>query len=165
LRAVRWTSCNHLQLIDGRNQRLRGWLFPWGEPKVAALMEKIRASLGDDADKYFPRGKTAWHALRHLAGTMTAKKTKDPLAVKRVLGDASLHVAMMYVAEARGETYAACDDLAGDYVKSAQLMLTGRRSGDEPSAPSVVAVNAASTDGGFDTVRPIINPNQFGANK
>jgi integrase len=104
LALVLWTAGHQAEVVDGRGEHLRGWLFPWGKPYVAGFMGRIRAGLGDRADVYFPRGKTAWHGFRHLGATMVARDTGSAVEVQRFLGDASPGMAMCYMAQVRGGT-------------------------------------------------------------
>lgn len=63
-------------------------LFPWSVGRTAELAARLRASLGADVDRYLPKG-AMWHALRRAGAQAVYNGTRDPFAVKQLLGDTS----------------------------------------------------------------------------
>jgi integrase len=85
--------------------RVDGFLFPWSLRYLELLLDRVRASLGADADRYLPDG-WAWHSFRHWGATRLAKAGKTMAEVQAWLGDSSPELACRYVAMTRGVTCA-----------------------------------------------------------
>jgi integrase len=75
---------------------LHRWVFPWGDRYLAAFGRRIRAAIGPDVDRYFPRGRL-WHGLRHGGATFVATRPgATPYDVQCYLGDRSPEMATCY---------------------------------------------------------------------
>lgn len=75
---------------------LHRYIFPWGHTYLTGLGRRIRASLGQEADVYFPKG-VLWHAFRHGGASQLARREgATPWQVQAYLGDRSLEMAGCY---------------------------------------------------------------------
>lgn len=113
-RCIAWAVEHHATLYPARGPVLSDErLFPFASAAwEVELVERIRARLGVDADRYLPPG-TGLYSLRHLGATLTAEATGgDVQAVARYLGDRSLTAAMGYCETLRGARSAPADVVA-----------------------------------------------------
>lgn len=86
--------------------RSDGYVFPWGEKRLDAFLERIRASFGVEAARYLPPGH-GWHCWRAWGATEKARSGATELEVCEWLGDADTKMAARYVEFLRGRTRAA----------------------------------------------------------
>ena len=120
IKYIQWTHLNRGELVTNKTQHLCNFLFPFGKPWFAVFIDRLRAGLGDDASRYFPKGKTAYHAFRHLGATVVASQTGSVMEVSRFLGDKSCTVASMYMSQLRGSTSTSAVKVASELDKQQQ---------------------------------------------
>jgi len=88
-----------------------GYLFPWSKRYVEGMVDRLREHLGDDVDRYLPKG-LGMHAFRHWGATELARAGATPIDVQAWLGHSTPNMAMRYIARVRGETSAAVSTIA-----------------------------------------------------
>ncbi len=116
-----------------------GYIFPWGMTRVARMMRDIRHALGvADAETYFKPGETAWHAFRHLAGTVTSQLGGgDPVRIQQQLGDSSIAQAMTYCGPVRGAKVADGRQIERELLNAGRQaeLVAARPAATDPAAP------------------------------
>lgn len=102
-RSLVWAIANRQEFRAATGPRGRAgdaFIFPWSERYLEAFMKRLRFALGPS---YLP-AKTAWHAFRHWGASELARLGMSAWDLQAWLGDASVDVAVSYVASVRGMT-------------------------------------------------------------
>lgn len=112
--SIEWTIDHHDELgpqEPHRRAKLDPFMFPWSLPHCEAFLRRVKASFGDDRERYLPEG-WGWHSWRHWGASELARAGKSVLEIQAWLGHSEPTMAARYVDMVRGVTSSSVSALA-----------------------------------------------------